>query len=158
MSMIDGEVPSIKSGSGDPTRSLPSYLAKLSPRQLEAATHPPEHSLQILAGPGSGKTRVLTSRVAWLILDLNNRLRPEDVVVVTFTNKAANEMKQRLNSLIGKDRTASLVIGEPNLPASLLLCFCSDCASDMLTRTLLFLLCQAPFTQHVPSTSASTVT
>ncbi|SPO39443.1 related to ATP-dependent DNA helicase [Pseudozyma flocculosa] len=87
------------------------YLASLSPSQLKAATHPPLHSLQILAGPGSGKTRVLTSRVAWLILDPGNNINPENIVVVTFTNKAANEMKSRLTALIGPARTANLVIG-----------------------------------------------
>ncbi|KAN0063102.1 ATP-dependent DNA helicase srs2 [Thecaphora frezii] len=88
-----------------------SYLSTLSPSQLRAATHPPTYSLQILAGPGSGKTRVLTSRVAWLILDPANNLNPEHIVVVTFTNKAANEMKSRLNALIGPARTGNLVIG-----------------------------------------------
>ncbi len=90
---------------------MPAYLRPLSKSQLAAATHPPTSCLQILAGPGSGKTRVLTSRVAWLILDPANKLKPEDIVVVTFTNKAANEMKQRLIKLIGKERVENLVIG-----------------------------------------------
>ncbi|KAJ1593076.1 hypothetical protein NDA11_004666 [Ustilago hordei] len=90
---------------------LPAYLGALSKSQLVAATHPQSSCLQILAGPGSGKTRVLTSRVAWLVLDPTNQLKPEDIVVVTFTNKAANEMKQRLICLIGKERVDNLVIG-----------------------------------------------
>ncbi|SPO23192.1 related to ATP-dependent DNA helicase [Ustilago trichophora] len=91
--------------------AVPAYLGALSKSQLAAATHPPTSCLQILAGPGSGKTRVLTSRVAWLVLDPANQLNPEDIVVVTFTNKAANEMKLRLVKLIGKERVDSLIIG-----------------------------------------------
>ncbi|SPO21880.1 related to ATP-dependent DNA helicase [Ustilago trichophora] len=90
---------------------VPSYLRALSQSQLAAATHPPTSCLQILAGPGSGKTRVLTSRVAWLVLEPANQLKPEDIVVVTFTNKAANEMKMRLVKLIGKERVDNLIIG-----------------------------------------------
>ncbi|TKY87092.1 hypothetical protein EX895_003769 [Sporisorium graminicola] len=89
----------------------PAYLQSLSASQYAAATHSPTSCLQILAGPGSGKTRVLTSRVAWLILDPANQLKPEDILVVTFTNKAANEMKMRLVKLIGKERVDNLVIG-----------------------------------------------
>ncbi|PWN49622.1 UvrD-helicase-domain-containing protein [Violaceomyces palustris] len=89
----------------------PPYLASLSDTQFAAATYGASKSLQILAGPGSGKTRVLTSRVAWLILDPGNSLQPEDVVVVTFTNKAASEMKKRLDVLVGPERTARLIIG-----------------------------------------------
>uniref|UniRef100_V5EY98 DNA 3'-5' helicase n=1 Tax=Kalmanozyma brasiliensis (strain GHG001) TaxID=1365824 RepID=V5EY98_KALBG len=97
------------SAKGAQTR--PAYLQELSESQYAAATHPPTSCLQILAGPGSGKTRVLTSRVAWLILEDANKLKPEDVLVVTFTNKAANEMKMRLIKLIGKERVDNLVIG-----------------------------------------------
>ncbi|GAC76648.1 3'-5' DNA helicase [Moesziomyces antarcticus T-34] len=102
---------SSKQGDGEYPTDVPSYLRSLSKSQLAAATHPPTACLQILAGPGSGKTRVLTSRVAWLILDPSNRLTPEDILVVTFTNKAANEMKLRLVKLIGKERVDNLVIG-----------------------------------------------
>ncbi|GAC96276.1 potential DNA repair helicase [Pseudozyma hubeiensis SY62] len=96
---------------GQDGRDVPPYLEALSKSQYAAATHPPTSCLQILAGPGSGKTRVLTSRVAWLILDPANKLKPEDILVVTFTNKAANEMKMRLVKLIGKERVDNLVIG-----------------------------------------------
>lgn len=91
----------------DDTR--PSYLSVLSEAQYNAVTADPDEPLQILAGPGSGKTRVLVSRVAWLILE--NKISPRDMVVVTFTNKAANEMKERLLKLIGKERTDNLVLG-----------------------------------------------
>lgn len=102
---------SANASEAQPGRNIPAYLESLSPSQYAAATHPPTTCLQILAGPGSGKTRVLTSRVAWLILDPANKLRPEDILVVTFTNKAANEMKMRLVKLIGKERVDNLVIG-----------------------------------------------
>lgn len=87
----------------------PSYLSVLSEAQYNAVTADPDEPLQILAGPGSGKTRVLVSRVAWLILE--KKISPRDMVVVTFTNKAANEMKERLLKLIGKERTDNLVLG-----------------------------------------------
>lgn len=91
---------------------LPPYLSSLSRAQYDAVTAAPNVPLQILAGPGSGKTRVLVARVAWLILA--QEIRPTDLVVVTFTNKASNEMKQRLIKLIGPERTSQLVLGKRN--------------------------------------------
>jgi hypothetical protein len=64
-------------------------LANLNERQLAAVTLPPQHAL-ILAGAGSGKTRVLTTRIAWLIQ--TGQVGPAGVLAVTFTNKAAREM------------------------------------------------------------------
>lgn len=93
---------------GEDPRCAP-YLTSLSQAQRDAATAHPDVPLQILAGPGSGKTRVLVARVAWLILAHN--VAPGDLVVVTFTNKAANEMRQRLVKLIGPERTAALILG-----------------------------------------------
>lgn len=93
-----------------PRKAVPDYLNALSAAQLKAATHPSTGALCISAPPGSGKTRVLTSRVAWLVRE--EKIMPEEMVVVTFTNKAANEMKQRLFKLIGGDRTSRLVLGE----------------------------------------------
>ena len=68
-------------------------LANLNPPQLAAVTLPPQHAL-ILAGAGSGKTRVLTTRIAWLIS--TGQVGPQGVLAVTFTNKASKEMLARL--------------------------------------------------------------
>ncbi|KAJ2926931.1 hypothetical protein H1R20_g10172, partial [Candolleomyces eurysporus] len=86
-----------------------SFLNILNGVQLKAATHPYASALQILAGPGSGKTRVLTSRIAHLILNCN--MPAQAICAVTFTNKAANEMRERLTKLLGKDRTSQLKMG-----------------------------------------------
>ncbi|OJT03389.1 ATP-dependent DNA helicase PcrA [Trametes pubescens] len=77
--------------------------------RLVAVQHPLQVPLQILAGPGSGKTKVLTMRIAHLIT--NCYLPPWSLCAVTFTNKAANEMRERLVKLIGKDNTAQIKMG-----------------------------------------------
>ena len=76
---------------------MSTLLASLNPEQLAAVTSPNEHAL-ILAGAGSGKTRVLTTRIAWLIQD--TQLSPHSILAVTFTNKAAKEMMARLSALL----------------------------------------------------------
>jgi DNA helicase-2/ATP-dependent DNA helicase PcrA len=73
-------------------------LDGLNDRQKEAVTSP-SNKLLILAGAGSGKTKVLTYRVAWVIAQ--KLARPENTLLLTFTNKAAGEMKQRVMDLIG---------------------------------------------------------
>src|SRR5438552_16371393 len=75
-------------------------LADLTPSQLEAVTHF-EGPLLILAAAGSGKTRVITRRVAWL---LRQGVRPYNVLAITFTNKAAGEMRQRVEALLPDSR------------------------------------------------------
>ncbi|GAB3627069.1 DNA helicase [Pandoraea terrae] len=76
---------------------MPDLLANLNPEQLAAVTLPDEPAL-ILAGAGSGKTRVLTTRIAWLIQ--NGHVSPAGILAVTFTNKAAKEMQARLGAML----------------------------------------------------------
>jgi len=73
------------------------HLEHLNPEQLAAVTLPDGHAL-VLAGAGSGKTRVLTTRIAWLIK--SDRVTPGGVLAVTFTNKAAREMTTRLTAML----------------------------------------------------------
>ena len=73
-------------------------LNSLNPQQVKAVTAAPG-PLLILAGPGSGKTRVLTHRAAYLIAELN--VQPFQMMAVTFTNKAAREMGKRVEGLLG---------------------------------------------------------
>ena len=73
------------------------HLEHLNPEQLAAVTAPDEHAL-ILAGAGSGKTRVLTTRIAWLVK--GGRVAPSGVLAVTFTNKAAREMQTRVTAML----------------------------------------------------------
>ena len=72
-------------------------LQNLNPEQLAAVTLPATHAL-ILAGAGSGKTRVLTTRIAWLLQ--TGQVSPGGILAVTFTNKAAKEMMLRLSSML----------------------------------------------------------
>ena len=72
-------------------------LEHLNPEQLAAVTAPDEHAL-ILAGAGSGKTRVLTTRIAWLVKGA--RVAPSGILAVTFTNKAAREMLTRVSAML----------------------------------------------------------
>lgn len=81
----------------DRSQTRSPLLVNLNPEQLAAVTLPPEPAL-ILAGAGSGKTRVLTTRIAWLIQ--TGQLSPGGVMAVTFTNKAAKEMLVRLDAML----------------------------------------------------------
>lgn len=78
------------------------YAKELNEQQLAAVTAPPGPAL-VIAGAGSGKTRTLTFRVAYL---LEQGVPPEKILLLTFTNKAAREMMRRVNDILGQDLNA----------------------------------------------------
>lgn len=83
------------------------YLNGLNEQQRIAATHL-NGPLMIVAGAGSGKTKVLTTRIAWL---MQQGIDPFHILALTFTNKAANEMKERIEHILGTTDARNLYIG-----------------------------------------------
>ena len=86
----------------------PSYIDQLNPQQREAVCCTDAPSL-VIAGAGSGKTRVLTAKIAYL-LDKEG-MEPQNIMALTFTNKAANEMKQRIATLVGYQSATRITMG-----------------------------------------------
>ncbi|RCK64527.1 ATP-dependent DNA helicase SRS2 [Candida viswanathii] len=90
---------------------LQRIVGSLNQRQRQAVTSPSQGRLQIIAGPGTGKTKLLVSRVAHLLIV--DKIKPDNMIVTTFTKKAANEMTDRLHKLLaGTDISIEkLIIG-----------------------------------------------
>ena len=103
----DGFVADPPAGAGgDPPAGLDALLGGLNPEQLRAVTHG-EGPLLVVAGAGTGKTQVITRRIAWLIA--TRRAKPSEILALTFTEKAAAEMQLRVDQLVPYGYTDSTI-------------------------------------------------
>lgn len=103
LSASDGLAAAHLASEPEPAQAVPSHplLRGLNDEQLRAVTLPARAHALVLAGAGSGKTRVLTTRIAWLLH--RGEASPSSVLAVTFTNKAAREMSTRLSAMLPVD-------------------------------------------------------
>ncbi|MDE0087421.1 MAG: UvrD-helicase domain-containing protein, partial [Candidatus Poribacteria bacterium] len=82
-------------------------LHDLNEKQIEAVIHK-DGPILVIAGPGTGKTKVITHRIAYLIRQ--HRIKPESILAITFTNKAAQEMRDRVNNEIGEPHGSNIKV------------------------------------------------
>ena len=103
---LDHVAPARAAGPAPAPTGIDALLANLNPQQRRAVTHG-EGPLLVVAGAGTGKTQVVTRRIAWLIA--TKRARPSEILALTFTDKAAEEMQLRVDGLVPYGFTDTLV-------------------------------------------------